>query len=96
MLWYNPSAYTGPAEPEDWQEIVDWTTSRAEQGLTTWGVAEESGASSGFPGAQLIEVLFARKYGPDLLREWGNGRLSWTSDEVRDAWQMFGAFATDP
>lgn len=96
MLWYNPSAYTGPTEPEDWQEIVEWTTSRAEQGLTTWGIAEESGASSGFPGAQFIEILFAKKYGPDLLREWGDGELAWTSDEVKDAWQMFGAFATDP
>lgn len=95
MLWYNPSEYTGPPEPHNWQEIVEWTTARAEQGLSTWGIAEESGAGSGFPGAQFIEVLFAKKYGPDLLRQWGSGELSWTSDEVKNAWQMFGALATD-
>lgn len=96
MLWYNPSAYTGPADPGSWQELVDWTTARAEQGLSTWGIAEESGASSGFPGAQFIEVLFAKKHGPELLRRWGSGDLPWTSDEVADAWRMFGALAANP
>src|SRR5690606_33285236 len=79
MLWYNPSAYTGPAEPGSWQELMDWTTARADQGLSTWGIAEESGASSGFPGAQFIEVLFAKAHGPELLRRWGSGDLAWTS-----------------
>lgn len=95
MLWYNPEAYNGPKEPADWQEIVDWTDERAADGKTTWAIAEESGAGSGFPGAQFIEVLFAKKYGPDALRAWGTGELPWTSDEVKDAWEMFGSIATD-
>lgn len=95
MLWYNPQEYTGPESPSNWQEIVDWTDGRAAEGKTTWCIAEESGAGSGFPGAQFIEVLFAKKYGPEALPSWGDGELPWTSDEVRDSWEMFGSIATD-
>jgi alpha-glucoside transport system substrate-binding protein len=95
MLWFNPKEYTGPKDPSDWQEMIDWTDQRAKDGKTTWAIAEESGAGSGFPGAQFIEVLFAKKYGPDLLRKWGMGELAWSSDEVKDAWSMFGSIATD-
>jgi len=95
MVWYNPEQYTGPTEPESWQELVDWTDEQAATGTPVWCIAEEAGAGSGFPGAQFIENIFAKTYGPDLLRQWGSGELKWTSDEVTSAWEAFGAIATD-
>jgi alpha-glucoside transport system substrate-binding protein len=95
MVWYNPEQYTGPTEPKTWQEIVDWTDEQASSGTPVWCMAQEAGGGSGFPGAQFIENLFAKKYGPDMLRKWGSGELSWTSPEVKDAWEMFGSIATD-
>lgn len=94
MLWYNPKTYTGPKDPT-WQQISDYTDATAAKGTTPWCIAEESGAGSGFPGAQMIEALFAKKYGPEKLEEWGSGKLAWTSPEVKDAWQMFGSVATN-
>ena len=95
MVWYNPKTYTGPKNPTTWAQMTDWTDQLAAKGTPAWCIAEESGASSGFPGAQFIENLFAKKYGPDLLNQWGTGKLAWTSPQVKDAFQMFGSIATD-
>jgi alpha-glucoside transport system substrate-binding protein len=95
MMWYNPETYTGPLEDATWADVMAWTDSAIAEGQTPWCAAQESGASSGFPGAQFIETLFAKKYGPDLLAAWGNGELAWTSPEVKDAFEMFGAIATN-
>jgi alpha-glucoside transport system substrate-binding protein len=95
MVWYNPEQYTGPEEPKTWQELADWTDAQAADGTPAWCIAEEAGGGSGFPGAQFIENLFAKTYGPEKLRQWGGGELPWTSDEVKSAWEMFGDIATD-
>jgi alpha-glucoside transport system substrate-binding protein len=96
MMWYNPQTYEGPTDEDaTWDDVMDWSDDTIAAGETPWCAAQESGASSGFPGAQFIEVLFAKKYGPEKLREWGMGELDWTSDEVKDAFEMFGAIATD-
>jgi alpha-glucoside transport system substrate-binding protein len=95
MLWYNPETYSGPKPGASWQDLVKWTEAEAAKGNPVWCMAQNAGAGSGFPGQQMIETLFAKKYGPKLLRQWGEGKLSWTSPQVKDAWQMFGAVATD-
>ena len=95
MVWYNPKTYTGPTSPKNWGELVTYTKDQAAKGKATWCIAEEAGGSSGFPGAQFVENLFAKKYGPKLLEQWGSGKLSWTSPQVKDAFQMFGGIATD-
>ncbi len=91
MLWYNPANYSGPKDPTSWQQIVDWTKSQGDSGKTVWCAAQNAGAASGFPGAQFLENLFLKKYGPQLYKQWGEGTLAWTSPEVKDIWQQFGA-----
>lgn len=96
MVWYNPKTYTGPVAPKDWKEIVDWTNAEAEKGTAVWCAAQNAGAGSGFPGAQIVDNIFLKKYGPELYSQWGLGELSWTSPEVKSAFEEFGAVvATD-
>lgn len=96
MVWYNPKSYTGPKAPEDWQALVDWTNAEAEKGNAVWCAAQNAGASSGFPGAQIVDNIFLKKYGPELYAQWGLGELSWTSPEVKWAFEEFGrVVATD-
>ncbi|WP_364403035.1 ABC transporter substrate-binding protein [Pseudarthrobacter sp. LMD1-1-1.1] len=95
MVWYNPQQYKGPKNPSTWEELAKYTDEQAAQGKQTWCIAEEAGGASGFPGAQFIENIFAKKYGPEKLRQWGLGELKWTSPEVKDAFQEFGKIATD-
>jgi alpha-glucoside transport system substrate-binding protein len=90
MVWYNPKTYSGPANPTSWQEMVEWTKAQGDAGSTAWCAAENAGAATGFPGQQMLENLFLKKYGPDKYREWGEGKLAWTSPEVKDAFKMFG------
>jgi len=90
MVWYNPKAYTGPVAPQDWQSIVDWTNAEAENGNAVWCAAQNAGAGSGFPGAQIVDNIFLKKFGPELYAQWGAGELSWTSEEVKWAFEEFG------
>lgn len=95
MYWYNPAAYTGPKDGATWADVVKWTEDSAAAGTPVWCAAQEAGGGSGFPGAQMLEVIFAKKYGPELLRQWGDGTLAWTSPEVKDAFQMYGQVIND-
>lgn len=95
MYWYNPKAYTGPKDGATWADVAKWTADQAAAGTPVWCAAQEAGGGSGFPGAQMLEVLFAKKYGPEKLRTWGDGSLPWTSAEVKDAWQMYGEVIND-
>jgi len=91
MFWYNPEAYTGPKDPTSWSQITDWTDQQAAKGTPVWCAAQNAGASSGFPGAQYIENIFLKEYGPELYRQWGEGTLAWTSPQVKNAFEQFGA-----
>ena len=91
MLWYNPTDYSGPKDPTSWQQIVDWTKAQGDAGKTVWCAAQNAGAGSGFPGAQFLENIFLKKYGPEKYKAWGQGQLAWTSPEVKDAFQEFDA-----
>jgi alpha-glucoside transport system substrate-binding protein len=95
MVWYNPQTYQGPKDPKTWDELVKYTDEQAAKGQQTWCIAEDAGGGSGFPGAQFIENIFAKKYGPELLRQWGASELSWTSPQVKDAFEEFGKIATN-
>ncbi|QQR39491.1 ABC transporter substrate-binding protein [Devosia rhizoryzae] len=90
MVWYNPKSYTGPEAPQDWQAIVDWTNEQAKAGNAVWCAAQNAGAGSGFPGAQIVDNIFLKKYGPELYAQWGSGELPWTSEEVKWAFEEFG------
>jgi alpha-glucoside transport system substrate-binding protein len=92
-MWINPQAYTGPKDGT-WQQIQAWTDKEAAAGKTPWCNAQGGGTSNGYPGELFIEELFAKKYGAALTQEWGTGKLPWTSPQVKDAFQMFGAIAT--
>lgn len=92
MVWYNPQVYQGPTDSGSWQDLVDYADSVASGGEhAAWCQAQNAGASSGFPGGQFITQLLLKKYGPEVLDSWGRGELAWSSPEVKDAFEMFGA-----
>lgn len=91
MLWYNPTAYSGPENPTTWDQLSEWTQKEAAAGTPVWCAAQNAGPRTGAPAAQFIENIFLKQYGPDLYRQWGDGKLSWTGPEVRSAFEQFGA-----
>jgi alpha-glucoside transport system substrate-binding protein len=96
LLWHNPTKYTGPKNPT-WAQLTAWTKTSAQQGRPPWCLGIESGAATGWPAANEILVpLFVRRYGPQLATRWVQGKLAWSSPQVRWAWRTMGAIFTDP
>lgn len=96
LIWFNPNKYTGPRHPT-WAQLTGWAQGMAAQGRTPWCLGIESGAATGWPAAnELVDALFVRRYGPAMATLWEQGKLKWTSPQVRWAWQAFGAIATNP
>ncbi|MFH8348806.1 hypothetical protein [Streptomyces sp. NPDC018045] len=58
-------------------------------GSPRWCLGMASGATSGWPGTDWIEDLLLQKFGADVYERWATGKLPWTSEPVRQAWQAW-------
>jgi alpha-glucoside transport system substrate-binding protein len=98
LIWYNPQQFdsAGYKVPKDWTGVETLADQIANDGTPTWGISLESGAASGWPGTDWIEDFVVRQSGPDVYDQWWQGTLPWTSPEIKQAWEAFGKYATDP
>ena len=86
LIWYNPNVYTGEA-PETWDDLH---AIEPEEGTSLWCAAFESGEASGWPGADALGNIVMRQSGAQAHIDWYEGRLAWTSPEIRQAYEAFG------
>jgi alpha-glucoside transport system substrate-binding protein len=96
LVWYDPKHYDGPEPPTTLQELDAYAAKLAGEGRTPYCAGLESGAASGWPGAGWVEQLLLAQSGPAAFDRWVQGRLAWTTPEVKRAFQSFGAVVTDP
>lgn len=101
LVWYNPKALkaAGFAEPQNgwtWNDMLALSAKIEATGKAPWAVGVESGAASGWVGTDWIENIMLRMYGPQKYKDWYEGRLSWTSPEMKKVWQAFGQIVADP
>ena len=96
LVWYDPKSYTGPTPAKSWDELATWSERTGASGKTPWCIGLESGPASGWPGAVWIEQFVLQQAGAAAYDRWWQGRLPWTSAEIRQAFQSFGRIATDP
>jgi alpha-glucoside transport system substrate-binding protein len=96
LVWYNADQYSGPRNPT-WAQLQAWASGSAAQGKPPWCFGIESGAATGWPAAnELLVPLFVRRYGPKLATAWEQGKLAWSSPQVKWAWQTAGAILSNP
>jgi len=95
LVWYDPKHYTGP-KATSWSELQSWTQQTVSSGKTPWCIGLESGPASGWPGAVWVEEYVLQQAGGDVYDQWWQGKLRWTSPAVKQAFESFGAIATDP
>ncbi|GEM46257.1 ABC transporter substrate-binding protein [Deinococcus cellulosilyticus] len=95
LVWYNARTYKGPKNPKNWDELAAWTSKTAASGTAPWCLGVESGAASGWVGTDWIENILLRQSGPKVYDQWYQGKLPWTSAEVKAAFQTFGKVAGD-
>ncbi len=86
FIWYNTNVYDGTV-PESWDAVMSTDPAPAE---SLWCVALESGDASGWPGTDWIEDIVIRQSGPDVYDAWVRGEQTWTSQEIRSAFEEFG------
>jgi alpha-glucoside transport system substrate-binding protein len=89
LIWYNPRMYTLET-PVNWIELQSRAELAARGDTQTWCVGLESQATSGWPGTDWIEDVVLRQSGPDVYDDWTEGRVRWTSTEIRKAFEFYG------
>ncbi|WP_084038907.1 ABC transporter substrate-binding protein [Demequina sp. NBRC 110053] len=102
-VWYSPSEFeeNGYEVPTTWDELMELTATMAENGgsgdnYKPWCIGFESGTATGWPGTDWIEDLVLRQQGPEAYDQWVAGELEFSSPEITEAFESFGAIATNP
>lgn len=92
-IWYNPKTFSqvsGGTIPKTWDELMALSDKIAASGTTPWCIGMESGAASGWPGTDWIEDILLRQSGPEVYDQWTQGKIKWSSPEVKKAWESWG------
>jgi len=97
LIWYNPKSLIEYKIniPSTWDELINVSRSLKKKGFTPWTMGLEDGSWSGWCGTDWIEDILLRKYGPKKYIEWYQGKLKFSSEEVRDSWLEWGKIAAD-
>lgn len=98
LIWYNPKVWEneGFEIPETWDELMNLSREMAEGGSSPWCIGLESGAASGWPGTDWIEEIVLRQQGSQFYDQWYQGKIAWTSPEIKQAWETWGEIVSDP
>ena len=98
LVWYNPATVKslGVTLPKTVDELLAVSRKAISAGISPWAIGVESGAASGWVGTDWIENIFLRLHGAKLYQDWYEGRLAWSSPEVRKAFEYFGSIVGDP
>jgi alpha-glucoside transport system substrate-binding protein len=95
-VWYDPEAmralgprWTGP--PTSWAGLTALSSAIGAAGKTPWCLGMEATPNSGWPGTDWIEDILLHQSGVSAYQDWANGRLSWLSAPVQNAWNAWGA-----
>lgn len=98
LVWYDPKNLkaAGLSVPTTADQLTQESKQIAATGVTPWAVGLESGSASGWPGTDWLEIIFLKMYGPKLYEQWYQGKLPWTSPQVKKVWETWGQIVADP
>jgi alpha-glucoside transport system substrate-binding protein len=86
LMWYNTKVFTGDP-PKTYDELL---AIQPPSGAKLFCAAFESGADSGWPASDMFANIVMRQSGPDVYTNWYNGKVKWSSNEIKSAFQMLG------
>ncbi len=98
LIWYSPSqfqalGYTVPTTFADLQTLVD---KMAADGNVPWAMGLESGAATGWTGADFIEDILLATQGTDYVNGIISGKVPYNDPGVMAAYQIYQKWASDP
>jgi alpha-glucoside transport system substrate-binding protein len=98
LIWYDPKVWdaNGYEIPKTWDDMMTLSQNIADSGTTPWCVALENGAASGWPGTDWLEDIVLRQSGASVYNDWWQGKIAWTSPEIKQAWETWGKIVANP
>jgi alpha-glucoside transport system substrate-binding protein len=92
LVWYDPKNFQakGYKPATSWSGLTSLSQQIASGGTTPWCVGLESGSASGWPGSDWIKEIVLSQSGPTVYDNWVNGKLQWSSPEIKQAFQTWG------
>ena len=94
LIWFSPKLHDYSSEPpKSWDDLTSQAAANKGNAEAIWCIGLESGAASGWPGTDWIEDIVLRSAGPDKYDQWWQGKLKWSSPEIKSAFETFGKAA---
>ena len=98
LVWYPIPEFemSGYEIPATWDELMALSKRMVADGRTPWCLGMESGAATGWPGADWIEDIMLRTAGPQVFDQWVRHEIPFDHPDVRRAFEIFGQIGLNP
>src|SRR5712692_10515541 len=92
LIWYDPKNFQSKSYgvPTSYQSLLDLQAQIKGSGTTPWCITVESGSATGWPASDWLKEIVLSQAGPDVYDKWVAGKQTWTSPEIKSAFQTFG------
>lgn len=99
FIWYSPAKFKewGVTVPKTFDELLTLTqTIQQKTNAAPWCAGFASDAASGWPGTDWVEDLVLRQSGPDVYDNWVAGKVKFTDQPIKDAFDAVGKILLNP
>ncbi|NIO10446.1 MAG: extracellular solute-binding protein, partial [Deltaproteobacteria bacterium] len=97
-IWYSPKNFRAKdySVPKTWRETLELSDRIVSQGGTPWVIAAESGAATGWPLTDWIEIILLNTSGPEIYDRWVAHEVPWTTPAIRRGFETLGRIVHTP
>jgi alpha-glucoside transport system substrate-binding protein len=98
VIWYSPANFEalGYEVPETWEDLEALADQMVADGQVPWSMGFESGDPTGWTGTDFVQDIMLVQQGPEFVLGVIDGSVPYDDPGVRQAWETYGAWATDP
>jgi alpha-glucoside transport system substrate-binding protein len=98
IIWYSPANFEalGYEVPATWEELEALADQMVADGQVPWSMGFESGDPTGWTGTDFVQDIMLVQQGPEFVLGVIDGSVPYDDPGVRQAWETYGVWATDP
>jgi len=98
IIWYSPGNFEalGYEVPTTWADLEALVEQMVADGQVPWSMGFESGDATGWTGSDFVQDTMLVQQGPDFVLGLIDGSVSYDDPGVKQAYETYGAWATDP
>jgi alpha-glucoside transport system substrate-binding protein len=97
-IWYSPKMFDAKGwkpltASSKWEDLVALSNQIKDAGMAPWSIGIESGGASGWPGTDWIQQIILNNQGAEVYDGLISGKIPFTDERVRKAWEQWGEIA---